>query len=172
MRAFMIRIPACLVMLLAGLSLLWPTDLSGQDRSELSQQRLVDLFSSLSPSQRVQIVTPVAFLDEAGYLSVSQDSVEVSWQGATVPVSLDHIRVVSVQSGHALQGTLWGAGTGLLVGSVAGMLIGSFSCTTVQGCNDAERRGLIRLGGALGLTGGALGFFFGRRSLYWKPVFP
>jgi hypothetical protein len=140
--------------------------------SPQSQERLIALFSGLSPNDNVRIVTPVLFIDDGMFRALRQEVVEVSMSGETFPVNLDDIREISVRSGHGLKGALWGLGAGILAGSVSGMMVGSFSCTTPLGCDNSEKEGALRGAVAIGLAGALTGFLVGRADDYWKPVFP
>jgi hypothetical protein len=140
--------------------------------SQESQERLIALFSALSPDENVRIVTPVLFIDDGMFRGLRQEVVEVSMSGETFPVNLDDIRAISLRSGHGLKGAVWGVGAGLLVGSVGGMMVGSFDCNTPLGCNDSERQGALRGAVVIGLAGAITGFLVGRSDDYWKPVFP
>jgi len=137
-----------------------------------SQQRLVSLFSGLSPNQDVQIVASTMFIEQGEFREVRPDVVEVSSAGETVPVDLNDIRSVSLRSGHGLKGALWGLGSGLLAGSVSGLMIASFDCRSPAGCDYQERQGAIRGGILMGVTGAITGYLLGRADAYWKPVFP
>ena len=87
-------------------------------------------------------------------------------------MNLEEIRAVSVRSAHTVQGSLWGLGSGLLVGSVGGLLVGSFGCKSPTECVDSERDGAIWGAIIVGGLSTAAGFLLGRRDVYWKPVFP
>ena len=137
-----------------------------------ADQRLAEIFSGLGPDDPVRVGTPSFFVEDALVGSMGADYVELRQDGTTVDIGFLDIRSVSVQKSHWLQGTLWGAGAGILVGSVAGLMIASFDCTTPDGCGDAEREGVIRWGTVLGVGGALGGFLIGRRSLYWSTVFP
>jgi hypothetical protein len=160
---------------LVGLLAAAPTAIHAQDAvvGEPSPgERLVLLFSGLSPNDGVQIVTQRFFIQNGAFERVGRDSVRVTQYGAVVPVNLDDIIAVSVRSGHGLQGSLWGSGAGILIGTVVGSIVASFGCTTADVCTSSERQGALRLGAFLGVVGASAGFVFGRRSRYWKPVFP
>lgn len=136
------------------------------------RERLVRLFSGLSPNDGVQIATQLFFIENGAFERVGHDSVRVTQYGTVVPVNLDEIIAVSVRSGHGLQGSLWGSGAGILIGTVVGSIVASFGCRTAEGCTSSERQGALRLGVFLGVVGASAGFVLGRRSRYWKPVFP
>lgn len=143
-----------------------------QEPSVSPEARLRMLFSSLGPSDEVQIVTPLHFVERAQYEGIDGSSITVRQDGAVVPLDFVDIRAVSVRSNHQWQGALWGLGTGLLVGSVTGMMVASFDCTSAQGCNTTEREGAIRWGSVFGAAGAVTGFVIGRTNVYWRPLFP
>jgi hypothetical protein len=167
------RVPGVLVLSLA--SLLCPMDAHAQTPTgsrPSTHERLVALFSELSPNQAVQIVTPQYLLENAYVEGLSQGIVALRQEGTRVSLDLTEVRSVSIRDNHWLQGTLWGGSLGALVGGLAGMMVSSFDCTTATSCNDAERAGAIRWATVFGVGGAVGGFVIGRYSFYWKPVFP
>jgi hypothetical protein len=147
---------------------------AGQSPGEgsTSRDRLIELFSGISAESDIQIATPSLFIEEAAFQGLRGPAVRLRRDGETVPVPLDDIRSVAVKRSHALQGSLWGGGAGILVGAVAGMMIGSFGCISEVGCTQTEKEGALRWGIAGGLLGTVTGYLFGRRSVYWHPIFP
>jgi len=137
-----------------------------------SNARLTEIFSGLGPGVPIQVVTPSFFVEEAFVTSVGVGEVELTQGGTSLDIGFGDIRGVSVQSTHWLQGTLWGLGAGILVGGVSGLMWASFTCTSPAGCVNAERDGMITGATILGGTGAVAGFLFGKRSFYWRPVFP
>ncbi len=137
-----------------------------------SIERLQTLFATFEAGEALQIVTPRYFVEDAHFEGVDGGTVRLSQSGTEVPLELADIRAVSVRARHSLQGALWGAGAGILVGSLAGMIVGSFDCTTASSCQDAEREGALRWGSVFGIGGAVGGFVIGRYAVYWKPVFP
>jgi hypothetical protein len=142
------------------------TSMSPDDR------RLSEIFSGLGEDRAVRITTPSFFVEDAFVTSVGPDYVELAQAGTNVNVGFDDIRGVSVEKSHWLQGALWGAGAGIVIGGVAGLMVASFSCTTPETCNDLERRGMIRWATVFGIGGALGGFAIGRNSIYWSSVFP
>ena len=139
-----------------------------------NEARLRALFGGMPVAESVQLVTPELLVEDAEFVSLGTSTVELRQAGTGVPIEVDltAIRGVAVQRSHWLQGTIWGLGGGILAGSVFGLMIGSFYCTTVDGCEDDERRGARVWGTTLGIVGGGIGFTLGRRDVYWQPVFP
>jgi len=135
-------------------------------------ERLVAVLSGLSPSQEVQIVTPRYLIDDAIFVGLRPGYLDVTQDGTPVPLDLTEVRAVSVRANHALQGTLWGAAAGILIGGVTGMMVASFDCTTASSCNETEQAGAVRWATVFGVGGAVGGFVFGRYSVYWKPIFP
>ena len=135
-------------------------------------RRLEALFGSLSFDQPVRVATPSTFVEATGIRTVAGDHVELTHVGGSVDVGFADIRNVAVRDSHWLQGTLWGAGAGVLVGGVTGLLIGSFDCQTPTGCTDEERSGMVTWAAVLGGAGAIGGFVIGRHSFYWQPIFP
>lgn len=175
MRAFRSRRFHTILFTWIGVLLLCAAPSQAQEAAErlrLGNERLVRLFSDLPVGRRVQIVTPLVRIAAGAFERVSEDSVVVMQDGVVVPVPLDHIRTVAVQSDHRLQGSLWGLSVGAVVGSVFGLMLGAFDCTSPLGCESSERDGALRWGTVVGVVGGGVGWVFGRRSVYWKPVFP
>ena len=154
-----------IVMLFAG-------SVAQAEAQSVADLRLTEIFSGLGADDPVRVSTPSFFVEHAFVGSLGTDYVELRQEGTTVDIGFRDIRSVSVQKSHWLQGTLWGAGAGILVGSIAGLMVASFDCTTPDGCGDAEREGMIRWGTVLGVGGALGGFLIGRRSLYWSTVFP
>lgn len=164
-----------IVLTCVGVGLLSAAPSQAQEAAErlrLGNERLIQIFSDLSANHPVQIVTPLVRIDAGSFERVGQDSVVVTLNGVVIPVPLDHIRTVAVQGDRRLQGTLWGLSVGAVAGGVFGLMIGAFNCTSPLGCEDSERDGALRWGTVVGVGGGGLGWVFGRRSIYWKPVFP
>ena len=160
---------------LAGLFIAAPVPGFAQDPgAELlaSNERLIRLFSDLSPNDPVQMVTPLVSIDRGAFERVGRDSVHVTLNGVVVPVPLSHIRTVAFQSHHGLQGSLWGVVGGAVVGSMFGLIIGSFNCTTPVECQSSDKDSTIRWGAVAGIVGGGVGWLLGHRSAYWKSVFP
>ena len=155
-------------------ALIGPVPLTAQapGTAPSSPERLRELFAQLSPRDDLQLTTPVLFIERATFESVSPRSVLVLADGQQTSVNLEEIRAVSVRSAHALQGSIWGLGAGLLVGSVGGLLVGSFGCVTQDECISGERDGAIWGAVVLGGLSAAGGFLLGRRDTYWKPIFP
>lgn len=151
-----------------------PGFLSGQARGGIltPQERLQALFAQVSPAEHVQVVTPLIFVEDAEFVAVGRSVVELNQAGTPVSVELADIRSVSVRAGHSLQGALWGAGSGVLVGAVSGMMAASFTCVTPEACSSAEKEGALRWGTLFGVVGAATGFVIGRYNVYWKPIFP
>lgn len=137
-----------------------------------SEERLRELFAQLSPRDDLQLTTPVLFIERATIESVTPRSVLVLTDGEPRTVNLEEIRAVSVRSAHTVQGSLWGLGSGLLVGSVGGLLVGSFGCKSPTECVNSERDGAIWGAVIVGGLSTVTGFLLGRRDVYWKPVFP
>jgi len=137
-----------------------------------SEQRLRELFAQFTPRDDLQLTTPVLFIERATIESVTPRSVLVLTDGEPQTVNLEEIRAVSVRSAHTVQGSLWGLGSGLLVGSVGGLLVGSFGCESPTECVDSERNGAIWGAIIVGGLSTAAGYLLGRRDVYWKPVFP
>ena len=155
---------------LALLAFLLPGAASAQQTD--TDRRLAALFGSIAPDQPVRVATPSTFVEATGVLAVAVDHVELTHVGGSVDVGFADIRNVAVRDSHWLQGTLWGAGAGILIGGVTGLLIGSFDCQTPSGCTDEERSGMVTwaaIGGGAGAIGG---FVIGRHSFYWQPIFP
>jgi hypothetical protein len=146
-----------------------PGSLVGQTASDL---RLAEIFRGLSASDPLQVVTPSFFVEDAFLDGVDDGGVALTQNGSTVEIPFGDVRGVSVRDNHWLQGTLWGAGAGILVGGVVGLMYASFVCTTPEGCQENERKGTTRGAILLGTAGGIGGFVIGRHSLYWRPVFP
>ena len=161
--------------LVAAAALLLPSGAAAQvpePGPEHARERLVTLFSELSPHEDVQIATPVLFIEEGRARFVGSDVVEVSARGQTVPLDLRDIRSVSVRRGHGVKGALWGLGSGILVGTFSGLLIAGYDCTNPVACADTERRGAIRYGIVFGVVGAATGYLWGRLDQDWVPIFP
>jgi hypothetical protein len=161
--------------LLAAAVLLFPSDAASQleERGlEDSRERLITLFSELSPHEDVQIATPSLFIEEGRARFLGSDVVEVSAEGQTVPLDLRDIRSVSVRRGHGVKGGLWGLGSGILVGTFAGLLIAGFDCANPVACADTEKRGAVRYGMVFGVVGAATGYLWGRLDQDWVPIFP
>ncbi len=165
---------ARVALFVAALAFAVPGALSAQtsDGAISAEDRLNLLFSGLSVGQDVQIATSRVLLEESEFRSLGEGYVEVVAQGALTTVDLNEIRSLSVKSGHALQGALWGLGSGILVGGVVGGLVSSFDCKTPSGCTSSERRGAVLWGSIMGLSGATAGFVIGKHSVNWTPIFP
>jgi hypothetical protein len=175
MRLSKLRKRGAPLLALVGVLVTAPTAIHAQEAGvgvPSPRESLVRLFSGLSPNDGVQIVTQLLFIENGAFERVGHDSVRVTQYGVAVPVNLDEIVAVSIRSGHGLQGSLWGSGAGILIGTVVGSIVASFGCTTVELCKASERQGAIRLGVFLGVVCASAGFVIGRRARYWKPVFP
>lgn len=168
----MLRTPFALA---AAAALLLPSDAAaqaGEPRPQDARERLVTLFSGLSPQEDVQIATPSLFIEEGRARFLGPDVVEVSAEGQTVPLDLRDIRSVSVRRGHGVKGAIWGLGSGVLVGTFSGLLIAGFDCTNPVACADTEKRGAVRYGIVFGIVGAATGYLLGRMDRDWVPIFP
>lgn len=150
----------------------WKAEAQETESTSPSEERLRELFSQLSPHDDLQLTTPVLFIERGTIESVTPRSVLVRTDGQPQAVNLEEIRAVSVRSAHSLQGSLWGLGSGLLVGSVGGLLVGSFGCVTPSECTSSERDGAIWGAIIVGGLSTVTGYLLGRRDAYWKPVFP
>ena len=137
-----------------------------------TDRRLQALFGGIGAAQPVRVATPTTLFEAGGVAEVAADHVALSRNGSPVDVDFVDIRNVAVQDNHWLQGTLWGAGAGILVGGVAGLMISSFTCSTPAGCTEDERTGMITWASVLGGAGAIGGFVIGRHSFYWQPIFP
>lgn len=138
-----------IVLTCVGVGLLSAAPSQAQDAAErlrLGNERLIQIFSDLSTSHPVQIVTPLVRIDAGSFERVGQDSVVVTLNGVAIPVPLDHIRTVAVQGDRRLQGTLWGLSVGAVAGGVFGLMIGAFNCTSPSAVRTP--RGTARCGGA------------------------
>lgn len=145
-----------------------------QEVPSVEEERLRDVLMALPQSETLQISTPRVIIDNARLVSLEASTVELREEATGIPVSIDFsaVRGVAVQRRHWLQGTVWGFSGGVLAGSFFGMMLGSYRCTSVELCRASERAGALRLGALVGALGGGIGFTFGRRALYWKPIFP
>ncbi|MDH3272667.1 MAG: hypothetical protein OEN56_15120 [Gemmatimonadota bacterium] len=160
-----------LIIGLAGMGLFASASSAQPDPGERSN-RLLELFSRMAPNTGVRVTTPVLFIAEGTFRELGEDLVVIGYQGEVVPVYLDEIRTLQVEGRHPIQGTLWGLGAGILVGSVAGMMVASFDCRTPTGCQNSERAGAIRWGTVFGTAGAIGGFVIGRYTISWKRIFP
>jgi hypothetical protein len=159
----------------AGLSLLLVTPSAAQTEVGLlpsTQERLIQLFSTMKPRQPVQLVTPLYFVEDGRFESLGRSYVEVTENETTLPFDLADIRSVSVRSHHQIQGAIWGGAAGILIGGVTGMMVASFDCQTLAGCQQLEKDGAIRWATIFGAGGAIGGLVIGRFSVYWKPIFP
>jgi hypothetical protein len=136
-----------------------------------SDRRLAALFAEVG-SNPVRVATPTFFVEADGVAAVGTDAVTLAQEGTEVAVDFRDIRNVAMRDSHWLQGMLWGAGAGVLVGGVTGIMLGSFTCRTPTSCSEDERSGMIAWAAALGSAGAIGGFVIGRHSFYWQPIFP
>ena len=137
-----------------------------------SEARLSEIFPGIGPNAPLQVVTPSFFVENAYVEGVGDRSVALTQDGTTVDVPFSDIRGVSTRDNHWLQGTLWGAAAGALIGGVTGLMYASFTCSSQDVCEENERKGTVRGAILLGGTGAIAGFVIGRYSFYWRPVFP
>jgi hypothetical protein len=141
-------------------------------RNPARQARLAEVFSGLEANREVQLVTTQSFIESALLRGVDGGAVELTWKGEPLSVGLDQVRSVAVKKGHPIQGTLWGIGTGVLLGTVGGYLIVPFNCGSTEECERLGHDGAVRWGTVFGVTGAVAGFVIGRYNLTWRPIFP
>lgn len=165
------RLRATLLAAAAAVVLL-PSAISAQPGGPDQRARLTELFADMSVDTGVRVVTPQLFIDHGWYQSVGPEAVRIQYAGEVVPVNLGDIRSLQVEGRHPVQGTLWGLGSGLLVGAVGGLLVASFFCDDPVDCDSEERRGAILGGSLLGGAGAISGFLIGRYQVSWRQIFP
>ncbi len=136
------------------------------------QEALVELFSSVTPGSALRVATIGGIVEEGSFERAGRSGIDVLRAGATYSIDFEDVRTVSLRGSHGVQGALWGAAGGALVGGFFGAMYASFDCTTVAACNYTEKQGALRWGSFLGALGGGMGFFIGRRQVHWHPIFP
>ena len=153
-----------------------PHAVSAQSVPEVAEltreERLARLFADITPQTQIRLVTIGRGVEDVTFLGYADSSVDIRQDGYDERIAYEYLQSVSVEGGHSIQGAIWGAGGGALAGVFFGAMYGSFSCNTTEACNRTERQGAFRWGTFLGLVGGGLGYYFGRKDVHWHSIFP
>ena len=134
-------------------------------------ERLEALFSGLGPAE-LRVETSEGAI-ESGQLGPLRPETFVlqSVRGSTT-IDYRNVAAVAQEGGHEIQGALWGAGAGALVGAFFGVMVHSYDCTSPLSCSRSENSGGVRGAIVVGAVGALVGYVFGRRQSHWHPIYP